>query len=134
MFFINDKISMTSKIIKIYYVLVTSISFIVLCVNIAIFLWLIVKQYLITDEEYITNNNYRIENCEQPTIKSDINTKNQKTEEEIEKCKENTKKEIISQRKYIFKESIIWNLSFIIAFFIIFLFHYIKLKKIKDDK
>jgi len=120
---------MTNKIIKIYYVIITSISFIVLCVNIALFLWTIAKQYLITDEEYITNNSYRLESCQ--TYRW-VNNNTKKTEEEIKECKEDTKKELILTRKYIFKESIIWNLSFIFAFFIIFLFHYIKFNKLQE--
>jgi len=130
--FIYLKNIMTDKIIKIYYVIVTSISVIVLWINIALVLWTWIKQYLITDEDYIANNNYRIENCEQPKIRSDINTKNQTAEEEIKECKDKTKQELLFKRNYRFKTDIISNLTFVFAFFIIFLFHYIKFNKLQE--
>ncbi len=84
------------KIIKIYYVIVASVSIIVLWINIALALWAWLKQYIISDEEYIANNNYKIQNCEQPIKTNEWIQENARTEEEIQDCKENARTEILS--------------------------------------
>lgn len=123
---------MSDKIIKIYYAIVTSISVIVIWINFSLFLGTIIKHYLIADKEYISNNYYQLQSCERTIISTDKNIKTQKTEDEINQCKEKIKQEIINQRNYKFKENIIWNLTFTVAFLIIFLFHYLKFRKYND--
>jgi len=126
---------MTDKIIKIYYVIVTSISIIVIWINVSLIWWTLVKKYLITNKEYITSNKYRLEECGNISITNNLDTNNTiKTKEEINQCKENKEKEIIAERNYNLKINIIENLVFTIAFFIIFIFHYIKFKQFTKNE
>lgn len=123
---------MSDKIIKIYYVIIISISVIIIWINIALVISSGIKHYIITDKEYISNNYYQLQNCEHPIISTDKNIKNKITPKVINQCKEKAKQKLITQRNYRFKTDIIWSFTFAFAFSIIFLFHYLKFRKYND--
>lgn len=96
----------------------------------------------ISDDEYLVGsyNNYEIKNCENTDYYYDkaISTTEwkpvKKSEEEINKCKEKAKTEIITKRNYNHKETIIWWITFSVIFFIVFIIHFpVFLKKNKEE-
>ena len=70
----------------------------------------VISQKLITDEEYIQGSyqNYNITSCEEP--KSVGTATINKTDKEIATCKEEAKKQVILERNYSNKNSIIGGL------------------------
>lgn len=128
---------------KLYYGLVSLISIIA----IAISLWIIISDFwkiiLISDEEYLATHSYEINNCNYEVQRkycnySDFNLqkkclqdlKNDKNyQKDLINCKQSKKKEILFKRYYYLKLNLIWTLSTLVVFLILFLFHYPKFKK-----
>lgn len=103
--------------LKVYYWIVSLISVIVITVSISVIIVSILKKILITDEEYLAKYDYRLSQCDFQKEKTDTN------------CKEEKKKEILVERSYNLKSSIIESVSWLIPFIVLFVFHYRWFKK-----
>lgn len=91
------------------------------------------QQRLITDEEYIASNMYyEMQNCEQPLYKTSPDgtaTQTEKTQAEIDACKQETKTRLTNQRSYNLKSNIISGGVRGTLFFLVFLTHLPRLRK-----
>lgn len=98
------------SLLKLYLVLMSLTGIIGLLVAYGIAIQTVISQKLITDEEYIQGSyqNYTITSCEEP--KPVGATTITKTDKEIATCKEEAKKQVILQRNYSNKNSIIGGL------------------------
>ena len=111
------------KIEKIYYWFVSSVSLIVFSIVIWNLLTNLLEFFMISNEEYLTRYDWRIEQCK---------TQLKKNNQSYEECIKNQKKKISLERKYELKQSIIWSLWYGFTSFLIFVFHYLRFKKIKE--
>ena len=125
----------SEKFLKFYYAIVSSVSLIVIGVNIWMIASDILAYYLISNDEYIARYSWEFERCKDKTLSFDRGRgqKIDKSEEEIQECIQNTKNRILLQRRYDLKQDLIRSISLVIAFLIVFVFHYSKLKDLKEE-
>ena len=122
---------------KLYGLYLAVVSFVSI-IAIAITLWLVLtsvwKYVLISDEEYIQNSrSWEIRNCDEPKLVSGQDQRKERTEEEIEECREEARKSGIMARTYNLKDMFITSWAWMIVFVIVFLFHYPKFLKSRED-
>lgn len=88
-------------------------------------LYAYIDSLLITNEEYLSRNYYQIEACETDDkyIAPETQAK-PKTDEEIKQCKDKAQNKIISERKYQFKQDVIWWVVWGGIFLLMFLIHF----------
>jgi len=96
-------------------------------IAIAITLWVIITMFgrffIISDDEYIASRYYyKLDNCEDSDIK----------EEEVESCKIEARKKLITERRFRLKESAISAWGWLVVFLLLFGFHYPKFKRFKE--
>ncbi len=126
---------------KLYYGLVSLISIVVIAITLWIVISSLLKILLISNKEYLSDNKYQLNNCNYEiqrkycSIWKNNSTCTNKLEnnkiyqKNLENCKNNKKKEILTRRSYDLKLNLIWAWSTFIVFLILFLFHYLKFKK-----
>ncbi len=126
---------------KLYYGLVSLISIVVIAITLWIVISSLLKILLISNKEYLSDNKYQLNNCNYEiqrkycSIWKNNSTCTNKLEnnkiyqKDLENCKNNKKKEILTRRSYDLKLNLIWAWSTFIVFLILFLFHYLKFKK-----
>ncbi len=114
---------MKKNLLYVYYWFVSSLIFIAICIWFLNLFTNLLSQVLITDQEYMQQKyTWMYRDC-----------LNFKPIDEIKKTPQQCKKEVLQDiyniRKYNFKTSLIWSVSFIILFSLAFVYHY---KKFKD--
>lgn len=128
---------------KLYYGLISLISVITIAITLWIVISSIAKLIFISNNEYLINHKYQLEDCKYRLQrqycpiwqnKIAINCINQLInnkfyQKDLEKCKKNKKIEILTRRYYNLKLNLIWAWSTFIIFLILFLFHYPKFKE-----
>lgn len=112
----------------IYFWLVSLVSFIWWAIAIIIFSYQLISLNLISEEEYISQNHWEVSNCEESRYIWTDNFK-EKTKSEVEKCKEETRTNLLLQRNVDAKETIILSWLRIIILLIIFPLHFIYFKR-----
>ena len=107
-----------------FYLLVISI---VATLGMVISFWFlaywILDHSLISDEEYIQNN-WRYTSCANERYYDKIDEFTQPTENEIATCKEKAKDEIIVERAYSYKNTLISSLTWFFVFVLLFSTHF----------
>ena len=115
------------SLLKIYLVIISIVWLVGAVIWYGNFTYQIIKYRLITPEEYVLGSydNYSITQCENPMIvpskeqPSTTITQN-RTPEEITKCKEEAKKNMLARRSFEYKDNliswIIWGTVFLILF------------------
>ena len=96
------------------------------------FWWLaydVLNNSIISDSEYLNGRNHReITNCNNPDYKYDAEEGREittfRTSTEIAACEEQAKLDIVQQRKYSFKQSLIAELSWFSVFLVLFITHF----------
>ncbi len=118
---------------KLYYGLVSLISVIAIATSSWILLSSVLKMYLISDKEYIEANHWIIDSCKyvgkSNSLWGQVSVWNYSSKQE---CIKDKTKQILLERKYNFKMSIISSLSVLIVFLILFVFHYPRFKKLDN--
>jgi len=135
-----------SKFYHIYLAIVSFVSILVVSINLWVILTNIGKYFIISDEEYLQHGEfYRLENCKNPIYEGKINSSwvvainwtgswtRKPSDEEIARCEEKVRKEVSFSRKYDLKDRFITSWSWFVVFLILFLFHYPRFLKIKQD-
>lgn len=130
---------------KLYHFYLALVSFISL-IAVAITLWIVFtgigKFYIISDEEYLQfRESWKLEGCKTATYPTTnaqpVDGKEvvpvSPTEEEITKCEEKVRQEVSFSRKYDFKYTFITSTAWFIIFLILFIFHYPKFLKSKEQ-
>jgi hypothetical protein len=125
---------MWSRLKTFYFMIVSFASLI----GVAVCLWTVLyassQQLFITDEEYLQSYNaYEIRQCEEPKVRVE-SIPTQRTDEEIQACKNERTENTLIQRGLNFKEALLWWVSRGIVFLIIFLFHFPVFRKLSDEK
>lgn len=128
---------------KIYFWLVSLISIIALSVSLWIILTSFWKKIFISDNEYIQVNNWQLNDCKYnleskycwwndlKNKKCALDIKNNKDyKTDLESCKKSKKEEIILKRHYGLKITLISSWSTFIVFLLLFIFHYLRFKKL----
>ena len=131
--------SLTSwKLYNFYLAIVSFVALVAIAINLWIVLTSIGQYFLITDDEYLQNREYyKIEQCENNSswdqkLQRTINVN--KTEKEINECKEKVKASVSASRSYNMKDMFIGSWAWGIVFLLLFIFHYPKFLKIKNIK
>ena len=106
-----------------------------------------IKYKLITPEEYLiwSYDNYQIKQCEEPTVvpskDASVSTSptttvtKPKTPEEIQKCKDEAKANILARRDFDYKDNMISGVVWWTIFLILFSTHFpVFYRKYKADK
>lgn len=130
-----------SKLYSFYVWIVSFVSIIAIWITLWVVLTSIWKFYIISDEEYLqSNQSYRLNECKNPTFntidaKTWITTSGTKTpsEEEIQKCEAKVREEVKFSRAYDLKDTFIASRAWFLVFLMLFLFHYPKFLKTKND-
>lgn len=99
---------------------------------------------MITSEEYIvwSYNNYEIKQCDDSNVTyskevsaTDNTQLKKKTPEEIKKCQDDAKKDLLAKRDYDYKDNLISWIIWWTIFFLLFLTHFpIFLRRYQEDK
>ncbi|HRX64043.1 MAG TPA: hypothetical protein P5060_02970 [Candidatus Absconditabacterales bacterium] len=111
----------------IYFGLVSLVSFIGLIVALIIFAQKLISTNIITDEEYISQNHWEVDRCDEPIYMG--NDSRERTETEKEECIQKAKTTLILQRNVDTKETLILSGLRIIVLLAIFPIHFIYFKK-----
>lgn len=135
-----------SKLYHIYLAIVSFVSILAVAINLWVILTSIGKYFIISDEEYLQyRESYRLENCKNLIYEGKINPSSvvainetgswarNPSDEEIARCEEKVRKEVSFSRKYDLKDMFITSWSWFVVFLILFLFHYPRFLKIKQD-
>ena len=132
----------SSKLYAVYLALVSFVALVAIAINLWIVLTSVWQYLLITDDEYLQNREYyKIEQCENTNLirsvenielKTVETVQLEKTDEEIEECKEKVRVSVSASRSYNMKDMFISSWAWMIVFLIIFSFHYPKFLKIKN--
>ncbi|MCT4616728.1 MAG: hypothetical protein N4A38_00790 [Candidatus Gracilibacteria bacterium] len=130
-----------SKLFNVYLGVVSIFSILAIAINLGVILTMIGRFFIISDSEYIASRySYRLDNCENDNVaitktievgERNINTP--KTKEEIEACKEEVRKDLITERRFRLKEDMITAGAWFIVFIFLFGFHYPKFKRYKEE-
>lgn len=125
--------SHTFTLLKLYRTLVSLAGIIGITIGFGIFLYTLVNQFVITNDEYLVSMNvsWRFDQCKQSTYNSD-NKEIKKTEQEIKDCEIKERNSALIQRSIESKEALIWSLIRGTVFLILFLTHYPALVKNSD--
>ena len=131
----------SSKLYSFYVWIVSFVSIIAIWITLWVVLTSIWKFYIVSDEEYLQfNQSYRLTECRNsqfdPMVeKSLTTTANTKmpSEEEISKCEAKVREEVKFSRAYDLKDMFITSRAWFIVFLMLFLFHYPKFLKTKND-
>lgn len=134
---------------KLYHFYLAVISFVSI-VAVAITLWVVLtsvwKYFIISDEEYLQyRESYKLENCKNPiywekwvaspvTVDGTETSARTPSEEEITKCEEKVRKEVSFSRTYDLKDMFITSSAWFVVFLILFIFHYPKFLKTRNDE
>lgn len=134
---------------RLYHIYLAVVSFVSI-VAVAITLWVVLtsvwKYFIISDEEYLQyRESYKLENCKNPIywekwVTSPVTVDGTETpartpsEEEIAKCEEKVRKEVSFSRAYDLKDMFITSSAWFIVFLVLFIFHYPKFLKSKNDE
>jgi len=128
---------------KLYYWLVSLISIVAIAISIGIIISNLGKIWLISDKEYLAINSYQLDNCKyeiqrkycassdykkyQQCIQQLNNLQEYKND--VEKCQQEKKQQILLRRYYYLKLNLIWAISTLVVFLILFLYHYPKFRQ-----
>ena len=110
------------SILKIYLGVVSIITFIGTLVSFGGLGYQVILHAIITDEESIAQNDYKITQCSENKTVTDkgLSTTTTLTGSELEKCKADAKKSILTERSYQYKSSLVegisWGVVFLLAF------------------
>lgn len=134
---------------RLYHIYLAVVSFVSI-VAVAITLWIVLtsvwKYFIISDEEYLQyRESYKLENCKNPIywekwVTSPVTVDGTETpartpsEEEIAKCEEKVRKEVSFSRAYDLKDMFITSSAWFVVFLVLFIFHYPKFLKSKNDE
>lgn len=134
---------------RLYHIYLAVVSFVSI-VAVAITLWVVLtsvwKYFIISDEEYLQyRESYKLENCKNPIywekwVTSPVTVDGTETpartpsEEEIAKCEEKVRKEVSFSRAYDLKDMFITSSAWFVVFLVLFIFHYPKFLKSKNDE
>jgi len=123
-------------IIKIYLGIISVITFVGIIINLGTVGSQLLSGVMITDEEYLTQNNYQINNCTNAVADGKTPaTTAVSSPADIEKCKADAKKTILAERGYSSKREIISGTIWGILFLLAFLLHFpMLLKKSENPK
>jgi hypothetical protein len=138
-FFYSHSISRMKNITKIYFTLVSLVSIVGLAVALGITLYNLASSRIITDEEFVLSRAvYQFQTCELPDAAKMTGKPGevaiQRTPTEIQSCKARIRSEILTQRHFETKKSMIGGVSWAIVSLILFLFHYpMMIKKSHED-
>lgn len=110
---------------KFYYGFISSISILIFAMVLWSFIKDLLNYFLISAEEYRAIHDRRFQECKKFFSKD---------ERDYEKCVEDVKKDILLERKYNLKKSIIEFFWYSIALMIVFIYHYRKFRNLKDER
>ncbi len=136
-----------SKLYSFYLAVVSFVSIVAVAITLWVVLTSVWKYYIISDEEYLQyRESYKLENCKNPiywekwvassTVAVDGTQTPARTpsDEEIAKCEEKVRKEVAFSRAYDLKDMFITSSAWFVVFLILFIFHYPKFLKSKNDE
>lgn len=127
------------NITKIYFTLVSLVSVVGLAIALGVTLYSFASSRIISDDEFIASRaTYEYQACEQPDYSKVIDSTKDKplvrTAEQIATCKTDKKAELLTQRHFETKQSLIGGISWACVALILFLFHYpMMIKKSHED-
>ena len=124
------------KLYNFYLAIISLISVVAIAITLWIVLTAIGKYFLISDDEYIQySRSYEITQCEEPKFTSGTqDTRIERTPAEIEDCKVKARDSAIKARSYNLKDMFITSWSWLIVFVIVFMFHFPKFLKSRNEK
>lgn len=116
--------------LKLYLTIISAVSLMWVVIWYWVGIYSQLNHIFITNEEYIvwSYNNYEITNCDNnlnyPTKTDEKIENTKKSDEEIAKCKEKAKNDIISKRSFWYKQDVLGWLTWWTIFLIVFLSHF----------
>ena len=129
----EKKIFNSHWLFTVYLALVSLVAVIVMSVNLGILVTWLWKHFIISDEEYLLSNRvWEIEQCSEPRRLVDQETV-ERTPEEISECEERATNRALAQRSINLKEWVISSFAWFAIFGLLFLFHYPKFLKVREE-
>ncbi len=136
-FFIAIVMKNKFGLLKFYLTVVSLVSVIGLVIGYGIGIYALAQKAIITDQEYLANQNryYGYDTCADAKVVGDTTTPVKPTEEEAKECQEKRDESAIIQRDFEMKENIIGGVVRGTLALILFLIHYpMLLKKSKQTE
>jgi len=113
---------------RLYFLLMTLVGVIGTLIAWGFLLYAVGKKLIITNDEYIVGERYyELDQCSNTIVMEKQTTK--PTEEEITKCKEDKKVQLIAARKALFKTDMLSGAIRTILFFVLLMTHYPRFMK-----
>ena len=119
-------------LLKIYLVIISVVWLIWAVIGYGNFWYQIIKHAIITPEEYVqwSYDNYLITQCKDPTVvpvkdtTATTTVTKEKTPEEIKKCQDEAKANMLARREFDYKDSLISWIVWWSVFLILFVTHF----------